>query len=63
LLIPFDLRLETKKAFYLVYREGRELSYGMKAFHDWIIAGMASEKGEAGNPKDRNFNPSNQPKS
>ncbi len=34
---PFDLVLDSGTAFYLVYPRGRQLSYGMKAFNDWVI--------------------------
>lgn len=36
LIIPFNLRIETHKAFYLVYQQGRQLSRGMQAFYNWI---------------------------
>ena len=45
LIIPFELRLETQNAFYLTHQLGRQLTYGMKAFHDWIFEAL---KGEAG---------------
>jgi len=37
LVIPFDIKFETKNAFYLVYQSGRQLTHGMKAFHDWLL--------------------------
>lgn len=40
LKIPFDLRLETENGFYLVYPLDRQLTYGMKAFRDWICTAM-----------------------
>ncbi|OQX34465.1 MAG: transcriptional regulator [Candidatus Sedimenticola endophacoides] len=36
LVIPFDIRFETKNAFYLVYQQGRPLTYGMQCFSDWL---------------------------
>lgn len=46
LVIPFEVRIETNKAFYLVYEHGRQLTRAMQAFHDWILAEMkkASKK-------------------
>lgn len=38
LKVPFDLRLETENGFYLVYPADRQLTYGMKAFRDWVVA-------------------------
>lgn len=38
--VPFDLRLETENGFYLVYPLDRQLTYGMKAFRDWIYTAM-----------------------
>lgn len=38
LIIPFELSIETHKAFYLVYQQGRQLTHAMQAFHDWISA-------------------------
>ena len=43
LIIPFDLRLETQNAFYLVHRLGRQLTYGMRSFYDWIFDTMKAE--------------------
>lgn len=40
LKVPFDLRLETENGFYLVYPLERQLTYGMKAFRDWIYTAM-----------------------
>lgn len=37
LVVPFDLKLETKNGFYLAHQQGRPQTYGMKAFHDWIM--------------------------
>ena len=38
LKVPLDLRLDTENGFYLVYPCDRQLTYGMKAFRDWIVA-------------------------
>lgn len=40
LIVPLDLKLETENGFYLVYPKGRQLTYGMRAFRDWIHAVM-----------------------
>ena len=40
LKVPLDLRLDTENGFYLVYPCDRQLTYGMKAFRDWIVATM-----------------------
>ena len=40
LIMPFNLRLETENGFYLVYPADRQLTYGMRAFRDWIVAAM-----------------------
>lgn len=37
LVVPFDIPLDTKKAFYLVYRKQRPLTQGMAAFKDWLM--------------------------
>lgn len=33
----FDMVLDSGNAFYLVYPKGRQLTYGMKAFRDWVL--------------------------
>ena len=38
LVVPFDITLDTHSAFYLVYGQNRPLTYGMKAFRDWILS-------------------------
>ena len=43
LIIPLELRLETQNAFYLTHQLGRQLTYGMKAFHDWIFEAIKGE--------------------
>ncbi|WP_115720239.1 transcriptional regulator GcvA [Gallaecimonas mangrovi] len=40
LVVPFDIKLDTLKAFYLVYRKNRPLTTGMKAFKEWVMAEM-----------------------
>ena len=40
LKVPFELRLETDSGFYLVYPGSRPLTYGMKAFREWIYAAL-----------------------
>lgn len=37
LIKPFDLLLDTHRAFFLVHHKGRPLTYGMRAFRDWLI--------------------------
>lgn len=43
LVVPFDITLDKPKAFYLVYQEKRQLTYGMQAFRDWILAEMQQD--------------------
>lgn len=40
LVIPFDIPLDSNKAFYLVYRKHRPLTVGMRAFKEWLISEM-----------------------
>ncbi|WP_417519185.1 transcriptional regulator GcvA [Marinobacter sp.] len=40
LVVPFDIPLDTRKAFYLVYQKHRPLTMGMKAFKEWLINEM-----------------------
>ncbi|WP_148864243.1 transcriptional regulator GcvA [Marinobacter fonticola] len=40
LVVPFDIRLDTHKAFYLVYQKHRPLTAGMKAFKEWLMSEM-----------------------
>jgi LysR family transcriptional regulator, glycine cleavage system transcriptional activator len=40
LIVPFDIQLDTHKAFYLVYRKHRPLTSGMKVFKEWMMAEM-----------------------
>ena len=42
--MPFDLELESDRAFYLAYQKRRRMTYGMKAFHDWIINQIKLER-------------------
>mgnify|MGYP001380112511 FL=1 len=44
LVVPFDIQLDTQKAFYLVYRKHRPLTAGMKAFKEWMMAEMQQEQ-------------------
>jgi LysR family glycine cleavage system transcriptional activator len=37
LIIPFELRLKTQNAFYLTHQRGRQLTYGMRCFLEWIM--------------------------
>ncbi|MDO6683247.1 MULTISPECIES: transcriptional regulator GcvA [unclassified Oceanobacter] len=46
LMIPFNIQLDTNKAFYLVYRKNRPLTTGMKAFKEWMMSAMA-ESGDS----------------
>lgn len=43
LVAPFDLSFDTQKGFYLVYKENRALTYGMRAFRDWIMEEMQQD--------------------
>jgi LysR family glycine cleavage system transcriptional activator len=43
LVVPFDITLDKPKAFYLVYQEKRQLTYGMQAFRDWILQEMQQD--------------------
>ena len=40
LVVPFDIQLDTNKAFYLVYQKHRPLTTGMKAFKEWLMTEM-----------------------
>ncbi|WP_432474847.1 transcriptional regulator GcvA [Amphritea sp. HPY] len=40
LVVPVDLELITGKAFYLIYPKGRQLTYGMRVFRDWLLDTM-----------------------
>jgi len=40
LVVPFDIQLDTNRAFYLVYRKQRPLTVGMKAFKEWLMSEM-----------------------
>ncbi len=44
LTMPFDLQLESDRAFYLAYQKRRRMTHGMKAFHDWIIDQIKLER-------------------
>ncbi|MET0119320.1 MAG: transcriptional regulator GcvA [Sedimenticola sp.] len=44
LVKPFDLELETKRAFYLVYQQNRQLTYAMQVFYDWLMGEIDKEE-------------------
>lgn len=44
LVRPFEIQLDTQKAFYLVYRKNRPLTAGMKAFKEWIMAELLEDE-------------------
>jgi len=48
LIVPFDISLNTRKAFYLVYQENRPLTYSMEAFREWILAQAAGSSAPPG---------------
>lgn len=48
LVCPFDISLDTHKAFYLVYQKGRPLTESMQAFRDWILEEMQTEQRNLG---------------
>jgi LysR family glycine cleavage system transcriptional activator len=48
LVAPFDLAFDTQNAFYLVYKQNRALTYGMRAFRDWIMEEMQQDLAEHG---------------
>ncbi|WP_315981836.1 hypothetical protein [Aliamphritea spongicola] len=43
-----DLELITGKAFYLIYPDDLQLTYGMRVFRDWLleVMGLANPTGE-----------------
>ena len=41
LVTPFDILLDTRKSFYLVYQKGRYETAGMRVFREWIEGRMA----------------------
>lgn len=43
LVAPFDIRLDSHNAFYLVYRENHSLTPAMLAFRDWILEEMQAD--------------------
>lgn len=45
LVVPFDIPLDTHKAFYLVYRKHRPLTAGMNAFKEWLMSEMQAVEG------------------
>jgi LysR family glycine cleavage system transcriptional activator len=40
LVRPFDMVLDSHRAFYLVHQKNKLLSYGMKAFKEWVMNEM-----------------------
>jgi LysR family glycine cleavage system transcriptional activator len=47
LVVPFDIQLDTHRAFYLVYRKQRPLTIGMKVFKECLMSEMqGNESGE-----------------
>ena len=40
LIMPFDIKLDSHRAFYLVHQKNHLLSYGMTVFKDWVISEM-----------------------
>ena len=40
LVMPVEAELLTGKAFYLIYPKGRQLTYGMRVFRDWLLQVM-----------------------
>lgn len=46
LIIPFDIKFETKNAFYLVYQSGRPLTYAMQAFYDWLMEEIGKKQSD-----------------
>src|SRR5690554_62677 len=48
LVVPFNIPLDTHRAFYLVYRRNSPLTSGMSAFKEWLMSEMqATEDLEA----------------
>ena len=37
LIMPFDILLDTQRAFYLVHNKNPMMTYGMRAFKEWLI--------------------------
>jgi LysR family transcriptional regulator, glycine cleavage system transcriptional activator len=44
LIQPFDILLDSQRSFYLVHQKNRPLTYGMRAFKDWLISVMPQQK-------------------
>mgnify|MGYP001428891695 CR=1 FL=1 len=45
LVKPVEAELLTGKAFYLIYPKGRQLTYGMRVFRDWLLDVMGLSEG------------------
>jgi len=43
LLMPFDIKLDTHKSYFLVHQKDRPLTYGMQAFKNWVIKEMQNK--------------------
>lgn len=43
LVVPLEAELQTGKAFYLIYPKGRQVTYGMRVFRDWLLDVMGLE--------------------
>jgi len=41
---PFDMVLQSARAFYLVYSNKRQPTYGMASFRDWLLAQMEASR-------------------
>lgn len=63
LVVPFNIPLDTHRAFYLVYQKHRPLTSGMNAFKEWLMSEMqatnaydvehAPSLGKSANKKDQ----------
>jgi len=47
LVIPLDIAVPLKQGFYLVYQQGRQLTEGMQAFFDWVMAEIQRDRDAA----------------
>lgn len=46
LVVPIDIVMRLSKSFYLVSQKGRQLTYAMSVFQNWIIERMEEDKRE-----------------
>lgn len=37
LIMPFDILLDSQRAFYLVHNKNPMMTYGMRVFKEWVI--------------------------